>query len=140
MASTGIVSPFLESATSITITGAEKPCLHNLDRLATVEDMWLEYVELVEDNVNVLALPSLTKVTNSLTIGHGSAESHSVPALGSVVTLTIHGQTSLSEIGFPSLVTVHSLVMYDNSMTLLPGDFGMLSYAYYIYLSGYIDT
>lgn len=45
----------------------------------------------------------------------------------------------MSNIKFPTLETLDSLIMYDNNYTMLPGDFGKLSDVNYIYLNGYIN-
>lgn len=122
---------------------ADKPCYYNLNKLNTVETMLLENVEMVGANIGIaeVSLPSLTKVTDSLTIGPNSVQTLSVPSLVSLSqALTVHGQTNMSEISFPSLESLHSLIMYDNNQTLLPGDFGKLSNIYYVYLNGFIDT
>lgn len=122
---------------------ADKPCYYNLNKLNTVETMLLENVEMVGANIGIaeVSLPSLTKVTDSLTIGPNSVQTLSVPSLVSLSqALTVHGQTNMSEISFPSLESLHSLIMYDNNQTLLPGDFGKLSNIYYVYLNGVIDT
>lgn len=121
----------------------DKPCYYNLNNLTTVETMSLDNVEIFVENIATpeVSLPSLTKVTNSLTFGTNSVQRLSVPSLVSLSqALTVHGQTNLSDIAFPSLESLHSLVMYDNNHTMLPGDFGKLSNIYYIYLNGYIDT
>lgn len=138
-----IIAPLLSSATSITMSGPDFPCLYDLSSLATVGTLSLQNVAVNEYTEKYrIALPNLTKVTESLTIGPSSSlvQSISVPSLVSISrALTIHGQTNVSDIVFSNLASLHSIIMYNNSQTVLPGDFGKLSDIQYIYLNGYID-
>lgn len=135
------MSPCLESATSIKMA-VDKLCYYNLAKLATVDIISLENVEIyVRKSYTTVLVPSLATVTASLIIGPNSVQGLNISSLVALVsqTLTVYGQTNLSDIAFSSLETVHSLIMYDNNQTMLPGQFGKLPNAEYINLNGNID-